>query len=179
MTTEKLENTIIYILGRAQTRGKKNLSKFELFKYLYLLETEAYRFTGKSFLDNNVSFVRDKNGPISIDIYNAITNLEGDYIQLTKTKQKSYPYPRHSISLKKNKNKRKSSLKNSEKLFINSVLESYLELPQKTLKDIVYKTEPMKSILKEEKKKKSSLKGTRLNLNLIALDEDMVDLISA
>lgn len=175
----RLENTILYLLERMQLKGKRNLSKFELFKFLYLLETESYKFTGKSFFDSSVSFVRDKNGPISIDVYNAINFLKDTkYINLTEIKKEDYDYPRHCISLKsKIKN---IALSDSEKLFINSVIESYINLSIKDLKKIVYATEPMDEIIKEEKKRRVKfLKGEKINFNRIPLDEDMVDLIAS
>jgi uncharacterized phage-associated protein len=175
----KLENTILYLLDRVQSKGKSNLSKFELFKFLYLLETESYKFAGKSFFDSSVSFVRDKNGPISIDVYHAINALkDSKYIKLTKIQKEDYEYPRHCISLK---SKIKGiPLDDSEKLFINSVIESYINLSMKDLKKIVYATEPMNGIIKEEKKRKVGfLKGEKINFNCISLDDDVVDLIAA
>jgi len=174
----KLENTILYLLMRAKEKGKNNLSKIELFKYIYLLESESYRFTGKSFFDCPMSFVRDKNGPISTDIYKALTGLVGNYVNIIEENNNNYTFPRHSISLKKKLNK--IDINESEKLFINSVLESYISLPINKLKKIVYATEPMLEIIKEEKANKVSLlKGERLNFNCIPLDADVVDLIGS
>lgn len=174
----KLENTILYLLSRAEERGKDNLSKFELFKFLYLLENESYKFVGKSFFDSSISFVRDKNGPISIDVYNALNVLKEKYINLKEEKKENYNFPRHCISLKKKI--KKIDLDDSEKLFINSVIESYVSLPIKKLKEIVYATEPMEEMVKEEKRNKVKfLKGEKLNFNCISLDEDVVDLIAS
>lgn len=172
----RLENTIIYLLQRAQKKGKNNLSKFELFKFLYLLETESYKFAGKSFFDSSISFVRNTNGPISVDVYNALNSLD-KYLDIKKVKKSDYPYPRHCISLKKRP--AKTNLTSSEKIFINSVMESYIDLPIKKLKQVVYNTEPMKEILKEEKKRKVELKGEKINFDCIPLDEDVVDIITA
>jgi len=174
----KLENTILYLLTRAKERDKKNLSKFELFKLLYLLEAESYKFVGKSFFDNSISFVRYQNGPISMDVYKALNVLEKKYINIAEEKKQDYGFPRHCISLKKKL--KKINLDESEKLFINSVVESYITLPMNKLKEIVYATEPMEEIIKEEKKNKVKfLKGEKLNFNCISLDEDVVDLIAA
>src|SRR3989339_1285461 len=166
----KLETTILYLLARAKERGKENLSKFELFKLLYLLEIESYKFTGKSFFNSSISFVRDKNGPISIDIYNALNILSGKHINMTEEKKDNYEYPRHCISLKNIINK--IDLNESEKLFINSVVESYILLPIKELKKIVYNTEPMLKLIEIEKQKKAKvLKGEKLNFDCVPLDE--------
>jgi uncharacterized phage-associated protein len=174
----KLENTILYLLSRAKERGKDNLSKFELFKLLYLLENESYKFAGKSFFDSSISFVRDKNGPISIDIYNALNLLKNKYINLKEEQKEDYNFPRCCISLKKKLNN--INLDESEKLFINSIVESYIALSMKELKKIVYTTEPMEHMIKKEKKNKVKfLKGEKLNFNCISLDEDVVDLIAS
>lgn len=174
----KLENTILYLLHKAAEKGKTNLSKFELFKLVYLLENESYKFVGKSFFGCSVSFVRDKNGPISLDIYNALNSLKDKFINLTEQKRDDYDYPRHCISLKKKLGK--IDLSDSERLFINSIIESYILLPIKELKRIVYATEPMVAIRKEEKRNKVELlKGEKINFDCISLDEDVVDLVAA
>jgi hypothetical protein len=127
----KLESAILYLLDRAKKRGKNNLSRFELFKLLYLLEVGAYKYTGRGFLDG-ISFVREKNGPISFDIYNALSNLEGKYIEQSEVKKADYPYPRCCISLKKEY--KDDTFSQSEKLFMNSIFEDYLDLSIKDLK---------------------------------------------
>lgn len=172
----RLENTILYLLTKAEQKGIDNLSRFQIFKLLYLLEVESYKFLGKSFFDS-ISFVREKNGPISVDVYNALSNLNNKYIKIKETKKPDYPYPRHCIFLKKPI--KRIDLGESEKLFMNSVFESYLNLPMNKLKKIVYDTQPMKKIQEEEKRQKLSvLKGQRVDFSSIPLDEDMVDLIS-
>ena len=174
----KLEQTILYVLARAKEKGKNNLSKFELFKLLYLLEIESYKFTGKSFFNSSISFVREQNGPISIDVYNALNSLKNEYINITEEKKADYEFSRHCISLKDKINK--VDLAESEKLFINSIIESYIRLPIKELKKIVYATAPMEKILEAEKKKKVKvLKGEKLDFNCITLDEDVLEMIAA
>jgi len=173
----RIENVIIYLLSRAKQKGKDNLSKTELFKLLYLLEVESYKFTGRTFFDSTVAFVRDKNGPISVAIYRALSDLDNEYIRIEEKKKEDYPHARHCISIKKDI--KKFNLQDSEKLFINSILESYLTLTIGRLKSVAYNTEPMKEIQKEEKRsKKSVLKGHQLDFSLIPLDEDIVDLIA-
>ena len=172
----RLENTILYLLGRAKQKGKDNLSKIELFKLLYLLEIESRKFTGKSFLEN-INFVRYKNGPISLEVYNALNNLKNNYIRITDKKNSDYPHSRHCIFLKKKVGKLKFS--DSERMFMNSVFETYLPLNIKKLKEEAYNTLPMKRIVEEEQKKKESLKGYPIDFNCVPLDEDMVDLIAA
>jgi hypothetical protein len=59
-----IESTILYLLSIAKEKCKDNLSKFELFKLLYLLENESYIFVDKSFFDSSIFFVSYKNRPI-------------------------------------------------------------------------------------------------------------------
>jgi len=173
----RLESIIVYLVYRTKQKGKHNLAKFELFKLLYLLEVEARKFAGRSFLDS-VYFVRDTNGPISVDVYNALQHLNGTYLTLRAVKKPDYPYPRHCIELKKNV--KDFHLSASEKLFINSVVESYANLSIKKLKEVVYNTEPMQVIQREEKQRKVALlKGHPINFNVISLDSDLVDLVSS
>ena len=169
----RLEYTILYLLSKAKEKDISNLSKFQIIKLIYLLEVEAYKFTGRSFFDS-VYFKRGENGPISVDIYTALENLMGKYIEGKIVKKPDYPYPRHCISLKKNI--KKFELKDTEKIFLNSVFGSYLDSSQKKLKAVAYSTEPMKEIIKKEKKMHRVLKGRHLNLNLVPLDEEMIDL---
>jgi uncharacterized phage-associated protein len=171
----KLESTIIYLLSKAQERGKGDLSKFELFKLIYLLETESYRFTGGSFFGSSISFVRDKNGPISVEVYNALGALKDNYITIMERKNEEYSHSRHCISLKKKVSK--LALGDSEKMFINSIINSYGNLTIKHLKKIFYDTEPMEEILTEEKKNGGVSKGAKIDFNCIRLDENLVDLI--
>ena len=169
----RLEYTILYLLSKAKEKDISDLSKFQIMKLIYLLEIEAYKFTGKSFFDS-VYFKRDDNGPISVDIYTALDNLTGGYIKREIVENPGYGYPRHCISLKKNI--KKFELKDTEKIFLNSVFESYLNLSQKKLKEITYSTEPMKEILIEEKKAHGILKGRHVDLTSVSLDEEMINL---
>ncbi len=176
LKNNRLEETLIFLLNNGKEIGIDNLSKFQIMKLIFLLEVEAYKYTGKSFI-NAISFVREKNGPISIEIYRALDNLlDKGCIALNVTKKADYPYPRNCYSLKKMPNK--MHLRNTEKIFLNSVFNSYINLPQNKLKQIAYGAEPMKEILVKEKKEDKILKGHRLDFNKIPLDEELVDIIS-
>lgn len=174
-TFSRLDNTLLYLLSIAQEKGKKNLSKFQLMKLIYMAEVESCRYSGKSFL-GDARFIRHENGPISLDIYDSLKKLHPRYIHVEESQKKDYAYPRHGISLKR---RVKINLSESEKIFLNSVFESYLNLSQQELKQLVYQTEPMREILKEERKQHIKLIGTRINFDLIPLDRDVVELISA
>jgi uncharacterized phage-associated protein len=140
------------------------------------LEVESRKFTGRSFFSNDVVFVRQKNGPISVDIYDALNNLDNKYIRISQRKKEDYPYARHCLSLIKEK--KTYNLEESEMMFINSILESYLPLSIKKLKNIVYKTEPMLDIQDKEKETNQDMNGRPLDFNTISLDKDVVDLIA-
>jgi len=167
-----LEETILFTLSQVKKLGKENLSKIELFKLIYLIEVESYRFVGESFFNKEVLFARYENGPISVDIYKAIDNLKyGSYIEIKEEKKDDWGEPRHSIYLKKELKKTdKDKLKTEYKMFINSVLSSYGKLSIKSLKKVVYETEPMVEVQKKETK--GILKGFNLNFGTIPLDND-------
>lgn len=171
----RLDNVILHLLSTAHENGIKNLSKFQIMKLIYLVDVESYRYTGKSFF-GDVSFVRQKNGPISLDIYEALRILHPRYITFEESKKEDYPYARHGVSLRK---KIRVNLRDSEKIFLNSVFSSYLSMPQNKLKERVYQTEPMKDILKQEKRARKPLIGNRILFDSIPLDEDIVEQISA
>lgn len=132
------------------------------------------KFLGHLFTDR-VSFVRDKNGPISYDIYRSSQTLKDMGLIDIKTQEGSaeYGYPRLCHSLR-------SKLPNlnftdSEIIYLNSILDDYLGLTIKKLKEITYHTEPMLEMLKQEKSQGVTLlKGERINFNSIALDEDIL-----
>lgn len=171
-----LEETILFILSQIHKIDKENLSKFELFKFIYLLETESYRFTGGSFFDEEVLFVREKNGPISTDIYVAIDNL-ASFIMVSEEKKSDYPYSRHSLSLKEGKEVSYTKLSQDRRIFVNSILLSFGKLSIKKLKEIVYNTEPMLDVQeKEEEECVECLKGDKLDFSTIILDDDMKEL---
>lgn len=179
----RLEAAILYLLMKAQQKGQNNLSKFEIMKHLYLIQSESYRYTGHGFFDT-VAFVRHKNGPISYDIYTALNKLDGKYIRIWEEESKSgYPYPRtcHALteSLKQNKNFNDGAFEifdDGEKIFLNSVIESNIKKTQSLLKKVVYETEPMQAILEEEKENKNI--NQRLDFHKIHLDDSIVEAIS-
>lgn len=168
----RLEATILYILSKAHERGLKDLSRFELMKLVYLIETNAQKFIGESFA-HDVTFVRDMNGPISYDIYKANEHLEGaGLITITKQDNEEYGYPRYCHRL--SGDLPDLGFDESEAIFLNSVLDDYLGLKISELKEIVYKTEPMVTVQKMESHTGSLSKGQKLNLSEIPLDEDVL-----
>ncbi len=170
----RLEFTILYLLAKVKEKKIDDLSKYQIMKLIYLLEIESRKFTGEGFIDS-ISFYRHDRGPISYDIYTALKNLENkNYIGMKTTKKPNYPYPRHGFSIKKLP--KKIELDDSEKIFLNSVFESYIGLTLNKLGRVTYSSEPMKEILKEEQKTGKISEGSPLNLNSVSLDQEIVDL---
>jgi len=175
MKLPRLHGAILFLLQRAKIFGINDLSKFQIMKLIYLADVESRKFVGEP-LTSDLRFVRDQHGPISYNIYSAITDLTGKYIKVKPKKKPDYPFARECHSLIKGKKLPKIFTK-EEKLFLNSVFGDYLSLTQKQLKVTVYKTEPMSAILKQEKKGKV-LKGRPIDMNLVPLDEDLLEMIT-
>jgi len=70
----RLEELILFIQDRAHRMGIKDLSRFQIFKIICMIQVLSLKYAGKEFLPG-VTFVRHKNGPISTDIYQAINEL--------------------------------------------------------------------------------------------------------
>lgn len=174
MKLTKLQETIVYILQHAKEKGIPSLSKFQLMKFVYLIQIESYRFMGSPFIDE-VRFIREKNGPISTNIYDAIKSLEDEYIEMHVVPNREYGHDRHDHKLIKSP--RTYALTREEIIFMNSVLDDYLHLSQKNLKDLVYDTEPMQNIIKQEKHDGNKA-GFSLDMNTVPLDPDVLEAMS-
>lgn len=175
----KLEKTIIWILEAARERKIKDLSKLQIQKLVYLIDVEYRRYSGESFFANSVSFYRQKLGPLSIQVYDALKDLDqSGCVKMTITDGAGYTAPRHGYSLSINPNQLKTHrLSTGEMVFVGSVLNDYVSLDQAKLKKIAYKTEPMERMLREETKRGKELNGAPLNMELIPLDGDLVKII--
>lgn len=170
----KIDIVILYILLKAREKGIKDLSKFQIMKILYMIEAEAHRYIGTGLL--GISFNRDENGPISTEIYDSLDKLKHkNLVSMEETKVTDYPHPRHGYSLAK---KVGLPIQDTEKVFLNSVIDSYIELNQKRLKEIVYNTEPMREITSCEDRLHRKLKGSKINFDSIPLDEDIVEILT-
>jgi hypothetical protein len=167
----RLEDLILFILDRAHKMGIKDLSSFQLFKIPYIIQVLSLKYAGKEFLPGTV-FVRDKNGPISTDIYSSIDNLiTKGYIDLDISKKQNYEFKRHGHKLAKKLPK--LSFNQGEVIFLDNFLSELLSLSQMKLKKYAYSTEPMKEITKEEKGQIK--KGTVINFSSVLVDPDVVD----
>lgn len=170
----RLESTILYILNAAHEKGIDNLSRIELMKLVYLVEVNSQKFVGESFTD--AKFIREVNGPISYDIYKANQHLEMLHlIKVIPQDNQEYGYPRYRHKLAKKLPK--LDLSDSEVVFLNSVLDDYLGVSIKKLKQAAYDTEPMIAIQHKEKKLGGIQKGQKLSLEDVPLDEDILSAI--
>ncbi len=175
MPLNRLQETILYTLAKAHDKGINNLSKFQLMKLVYMIEINSQRFLGESFI-HNVKFYREKNGPISYDIYKAVDELtKTGFIEAWAEDNTEYGHPRHCHRIKKQP--AQVSFGKSEKVFLNSILEDYLPLTIAKLKAEAYKTEPMQKAQQEEKRQGHPLNGRPLDLDTVALDEDILSAI--
>lgn len=167
----RLESTILYILHVAKSNGINNLSRFELMKLVYLIEVNAQKFIGEPF--TQATFVRETNGPISYDIYKANEKLDKKgLLKISAQDNQEYGYPRYCHALIGKVPD--LGLSDSELIFLNSVLDEYLGLSIKKLKQLAYITEPMVAIKESEEKSGVLQKGKRLTLEDVPLDEDIL-----
>jgi len=172
MPMTRLQQLLLFILDRAQKKDKKELSQFQLFKIPYLLQVYSLKYAGTPFIAD-AHFVREKNGPISIEIYTALKNLEADgYVKKEVKENKEYGFPKHAFSL--SKNIPKLDFDAGETIFLDNFLSELLPLTQAKLKERAYATEPMQEIQAREKKGRV-LKGSPLNFASISVDPDVVD----
>lgn len=168
----RLEELILFILDRAKKMDIDNLSQFQLFKIPYLLQILSIKYTGTQFIPE-VTFLRDKMGPISIDIYSAIERLEKKgYIKKEIQKNKGNRCCHRLI-----KNPPKLSFSKGEEIFLDNFLFKLLPLNQGRLKEVAYSTEPMKKIQKEEAKGHIK-KGVVIDFSNVVVDPDVVDIYS-
>lgn len=167
----RLEQFILFILDRAHKMGIKDLSSFQLFKISYIIQVLSLKYAGKEFL-SDMTFIRHRNGPISVDIYNAIDGLiKRKIIGLNVNKKEDYPYERHCHRLiKKPPN---FNFDKGEVIFLDNFLSKLLPLSHEKLKKYAYSTEPMQEIIKQEK---GSLKtGAVINFATVVVDPDVVE----
>jgi hypothetical protein len=171
----RLEQLLLFILDRAKKGGKDDLSKFQLFKISYLLQVYSLKYAGTRFI-TDADFIRDKNGPISIEIYKALDNLAaGGYIKKEINTNADYGHNKHAISLAKKLPK--LNFDQGEIVFLDTFLSELIPLSQAKLKERTYATEPMQEIQKDEKGGEI-LKGKKLNLQSVPVDPDIVDAYS-
>ena len=156
--------------------GSENLSTFQLFKIPYIIHVLSIKYAGIEFLPE-VTFFRDKNGPISMNIYSAINNLRKKrFIDVNISQKDDYPHERHCHKL--NKKISKWSFSNGEIIFLDNLLSELLPLSLKKLKEYAYNTEPMKNIVNKERKEGIIKKGVIIDFSTVTVDPDAVNAFS-
>ena|GEM_PF-1582252 len=176
--TTKLQEAICVALKKGQEHGKNNLSKFEILKLMYLIETESRKYAGISLFGSDVEFIRHVNGPISIQVFEAINDLvDHGIVQRWEAENIEYGHARHCHKLVRD-DVDISQLTDGESVFIDSVLEDYIGLNISSLKSVVYQTEPMSRIQNEEAEVGHTLLNRKVDLNSIALDPDVAEAIA-
>jgi hypothetical protein len=168
----RLEQLLVFILDRAKKEGKSDLSQFQLFKIPYLLQVYSLKYSGTPFLADTV-FIREQNGPISVNVYAALENLQkSGHVKKEVKENQQYGYAKHAFSLAGKMPP--VSFDQAEIIFLDNFLPDLLKLTHKDLKKEAYETEPMKEIHAKEKGR-HILKGVVLNFNSVAVDPDVVD----
>jgi uncharacterized phage-associated protein len=172
----RLEELLVFILDRAQKEKIRNLSRFQMLKIPYLIQIYSLKFAGTPFL-SDITFIREKNGPISVDIYQALERLsESEFISVTEEPNETYGHPRHSHSLLKAPDH--FSFSQGETIFLDNFVAKLLPLTQKELKKIAYETEPMKVIQAEEEEADGIKKGAVIDFNSVSVDPDVMETYS-
>ncbi len=173
----RLDELLLFVLDRAKKGGKSDLSQFQMFKIPYLLQVYAMKYAGMPIV-KDTSFIRNINGPISIDIYSSLNRLEKDgYIRKEIKENKAYGFSKHAFSLGK-KQKRGFSFDLGEQIFLDNFLSELLPLTQAELKKRAYATEPMQDIQIKEKERGVRLDGLSLDFTKVSIDPDVTDAYS-
>lgn len=171
----RLGELLLFVLDRAKKYGKKDLSRFEVLKIIYLLQVYSLKYAGTALIAG-MTFAREKNGPISVDVYNTMDALVTDgYLRKEVIENEGYGHPRHAFS--QSKKLPDLSFGAGEVIFMDSFLSELLPLSQRSLKERAYATEPMKAITKKEKNK-SIRKGDIIDFSLVSVDPDVMDAYS-
>lgn len=166
-----IHKLIAYILKKLD----RELGAVELVKIVYLIDVEYFKLFGETL--TGLNYIRQKLGPYTRDISNAVIDLEereGEKIVETRL----IPSKRHS-SIPKRSHKLKKEvrfepgLEPEEKEVINQVISAIESLTPKQLEKESYKTEPMKEIIEKEKRVKENLYGAPLDFSLIKRNEFM------
>lgn len=168
----RIQELILFILDRAHKKGIDNLSDTELLKITYLIQVLSLKYTGAPFIAD-LSFQREERGPISIDVYQARDSMEGKYIEKTRQELGGGKFRYCNKLLKKPV---KFSYEQGQLIFLDNFLSELLGSPTKRLVSLAYDTEPMKEIIKQEKKEGIKYKkGAKLDFSKVIVDPDVIE----
>lgn len=170
-----IHRLIVYILKKLD----RDVGIVELVKMVYLIDVEYFKLFGETL--TGLGYIRQKLGPYTRDISNAVTDLEEKEPGVLEVKIISSRG--HSPILKRSHKIKEEvqfdpDLKSEEKEVANQVLDNIKFLTPKQLENESYKTEPMKEILKKETKVKEKLYGASLDFSLIERNKFMEEWIA-
>ncbi|MCH8273842.1 MAG: hypothetical protein IH851_03545 [Armatimonadetes bacterium] len=174
----RLVEAIAFILARAAEQGLPTLSKFQIMKLLYLSQVEALRFSGRPyFSEEEVPFIRGRNGPITPTYRAAVAELEAKgLIRVEPIDNPDYGYTRYDHKIIKEPDTFETP--EGDLIFLAQIVNDYAGISQKELRAVVYDTEPMKARLQEEREKGVEIIASRLDLGKIALVPELLDAYS-
>jgi uracil-DNA glycosylase family 4 len=154
------ESTILQDMAMIFLKQLKTLSLFKLTKLFYLTDLKAIYDLGRSL--SGEIYLRQQEGPWIPNIGSKLRSLENRYINIFFKGNKPY------VSLNTSSNY-ESMLNEKELSIIISSIAKYGKLSDSRIKTVVYLSEPMRYILKEEKKGKKYYNKPVLDNNKICI----------
>lgn len=134
----RLQEVVVELLQRTGP-----LSKFKLAKLIYLLDYVAYQKEGS--IITGAFYLNQKEGPIQASLSRNLAAMEGYEITTSFAKYRPHiaagPNPRFESQLDVKKHR-----------LLDRVLRRYSHHDEASIKTVVYLTDPMKRILREERK---------------------------
>jgi uncharacterized phage-associated protein len=168
ISPEKIESVIVYILEKLN-RGVKSV---ELAKYLYLIDIESMRFTGKTITEQPHN--RAPQGPLARDFKSSTNRMNGYEIEISVIENvdgNGLDSHFHRIGKKPRFNKDLTKL---DIAIINRVLGRYYNKSVGQLKKIAYDTKPWKAILLREEESGESYHGA-IDLSVEEKNKDVIE----
>jgi hypothetical protein len=174
----ELDSVLLLLLRFTKSKGQKNLSKAQINKIIYLLETSSRKYTGLSFFNNLIKYHRDDRGPISVEIKASLEKLISESkINFYIEEKDGYTHQRHSHEI--NDEKSKLNLLEEKIIFATSTFNILYKKTGKfnqiQLNKLAYATQSMKKLLDEEKTEKNKILGTSIDFDLIPLDSSLLE----
>jgi uracil-DNA glycosylase family 4 len=139
---ESIYHVILAFFSHFQPGTKVTL--FKLTKLLYLFDLEAKRQLGHTYASK--IYIRQQDGPWAPDLHKVLKSMEGNEVIKYYNKNNQLYY---QINLTQ---QWESLLGGNITSIISKIFEKYGNMSNKSLKSIVYLTDPMRFILKQESK---------------------------
>lgn len=159
MNPSKLQSVVLYILSHIN----RDLGAIELAKIVYLIDAEAVLMLSDTITGE--TYYRQEKGPLAVNFGNEITNMDGFEMQISISKSRGtsdIPKKNHTLG---EKPRFQPELEPRELAVIHRVINRVKNLEPLQIEQMAYSTEPMKAILKTEKKNKHL--GTPIDFSLI------------